>query len=265
MLEKFIRFDPADLDAFAEVKEPLSGPDPTWLHKCGDGVGGLADDQPPLLRFDPQARVRTVADPLPHLRRCLSGLARDLLPPSRRGQSISGAGTAVAGRWQLAGCRRQQSLFAAYADEWIRAPAPWAAYGRHLPLAHSPARPSTVSDTTRSTRQQPRCASGALGCSKSGLFDHGRQVLPPAARDPEHGGHRGRVDHRQPLPNQRRRRGTGHFPGRHPARTPAPAGHLLSQRPRRLGCLSTSTGSRGTAETSSRSPLAGCPRADRIA
>jgi hypothetical protein len=28
-LGKFIRFDPADLDAFAEVKEPLSGPDPT--------------------------------------------------------------------------------------------------------------------------------------------------------------------------------------------------------------------------------------------
>ena len=103
-LGKFIRFDPADSSL------PLSGPDPTWLHKCGDGVGGLADDQPPLLRFDPQARVRTVADPLPHLRRCLSGLARDLRPPSRRGQSISGAGTAVAGRWQLAGCRRQQSF-----------------------------------------------------------------------------------------------------------------------------------------------------------
>ena len=28
---KFIRFDPADLDAFAEVKEPLSGPDPTLV------------------------------------------------------------------------------------------------------------------------------------------------------------------------------------------------------------------------------------------
>jgi excisionase family DNA binding protein len=27
-LGKFIRFDPADLDAFAEVKEPLTGPDP---------------------------------------------------------------------------------------------------------------------------------------------------------------------------------------------------------------------------------------------
>jgi len=25
---QFIRFDPADLDAFAEVKEPLTGPDP---------------------------------------------------------------------------------------------------------------------------------------------------------------------------------------------------------------------------------------------
>jgi excisionase family DNA binding protein len=30
-LGKFIRFDPADLDAFAEVKEPLSGPDPTLV------------------------------------------------------------------------------------------------------------------------------------------------------------------------------------------------------------------------------------------
>ena len=27
-LGKFVRFDPADLDAFAEVKEPLTGPDP---------------------------------------------------------------------------------------------------------------------------------------------------------------------------------------------------------------------------------------------
>jgi excisionase family DNA binding protein len=30
-LGKFIRFDPADLDAFAEVKEPLAGPDPTLV------------------------------------------------------------------------------------------------------------------------------------------------------------------------------------------------------------------------------------------
>ena len=30
-LGKFIRFDPADLDAFAEVKEPLTGPDPTLV------------------------------------------------------------------------------------------------------------------------------------------------------------------------------------------------------------------------------------------
>lgn len=30
-LGKFIRFDPADLDAFAEVKEPLSGPDPALV------------------------------------------------------------------------------------------------------------------------------------------------------------------------------------------------------------------------------------------
>ena len=30
-LGKFIRFDPADLDAFAEVKEPLTGPDPALV------------------------------------------------------------------------------------------------------------------------------------------------------------------------------------------------------------------------------------------
>ena len=30
-LGRFIRFDPADLDAFAEVKEPLSGPDPALV------------------------------------------------------------------------------------------------------------------------------------------------------------------------------------------------------------------------------------------
>jgi excisionase family DNA binding protein len=32
-LGKFIRFDPADLDAFAEVKEPLTGPDPALVTK----------------------------------------------------------------------------------------------------------------------------------------------------------------------------------------------------------------------------------------
>lgn len=30
-LGKFIRFDPADLDAFAEVREPLTGPDPALV------------------------------------------------------------------------------------------------------------------------------------------------------------------------------------------------------------------------------------------
>jgi len=30
-LGRFIRFDPADLDAFAEVREPLTGPDPTLV------------------------------------------------------------------------------------------------------------------------------------------------------------------------------------------------------------------------------------------
>jgi excisionase family DNA binding protein len=30
-LGKLIRFDPADLDAFAEVKEPLTGPDPALV------------------------------------------------------------------------------------------------------------------------------------------------------------------------------------------------------------------------------------------
>ena len=30
-LGKFVRFDPADLDAFAEVKEPLTGPDPVLV------------------------------------------------------------------------------------------------------------------------------------------------------------------------------------------------------------------------------------------
>jgi excisionase family DNA binding protein len=30
-LGTFIRFDPADLDAFAEVKEPLTGPDPALV------------------------------------------------------------------------------------------------------------------------------------------------------------------------------------------------------------------------------------------
>jgi hypothetical protein len=30
-LGKFIRFDPADLDAFAEVKEPLTRPDPVLV------------------------------------------------------------------------------------------------------------------------------------------------------------------------------------------------------------------------------------------
>jgi excisionase family DNA binding protein len=30
-LGKFIRFDPVDLDAFAEVKEPLTGPDPALV------------------------------------------------------------------------------------------------------------------------------------------------------------------------------------------------------------------------------------------
>jgi hypothetical protein len=30
-LGKFIRFDPADLDAFAEVKEPLTGPGPAFV------------------------------------------------------------------------------------------------------------------------------------------------------------------------------------------------------------------------------------------
>lgn len=30
-LGKFIRFDPADLDAFAEVKGPLTGPDPALV------------------------------------------------------------------------------------------------------------------------------------------------------------------------------------------------------------------------------------------
>lgn len=30
-LGRFIRFDPADLDAFAEVKEPLTGPDPALV------------------------------------------------------------------------------------------------------------------------------------------------------------------------------------------------------------------------------------------
>jgi excisionase family DNA binding protein len=30
-LGRFIRFDPADLDAFAEVKEPLNGPDPALV------------------------------------------------------------------------------------------------------------------------------------------------------------------------------------------------------------------------------------------
>ena len=30
-LGKFVRFDPADLDAFAEVKEPLIGPDPALV------------------------------------------------------------------------------------------------------------------------------------------------------------------------------------------------------------------------------------------
>ena len=30
-LGKFVRFDPADLDAFAEVKEPLTGPDPALV------------------------------------------------------------------------------------------------------------------------------------------------------------------------------------------------------------------------------------------
>jgi hypothetical protein len=58
-----------------------------------------------------------------------------------------------------------------------------------------------------STRRQ--CVSGAPGCSKPGCLRPCRQVVPPAARDLEHGGHRGRVDHRQPVADQRRRRGTG--------------------------------------------------------
>lgn len=37
---KFVRFDPADLDAFASVREPAPGPDPTvmtevWLNRRG--------------------------------------------------------------------------------------------------------------------------------------------------------------------------------------------------------------------------------------
>src|SRR5512132_1129942 len=54
-LGKFIRFDPADLDAFAEVKEPLTGPDPALVTQVWRRSRSLADGQPPVLRFDPQA------------------------------------------------------------------------------------------------------------------------------------------------------------------------------------------------------------------
>jgi excisionase family DNA binding protein len=45
-LGKFIRFDPADLDAFAEVKEPLTGPDPalvTQVWRRGRRISGSSD------------------------------------------------------------------------------------------------------------------------------------------------------------------------------------------------------------------------------
>jgi hypothetical protein len=61
---------------------------------------------------------------------------------------------------------------------------------------------------------QPLCVSGAQGCSKPGSprpWSPSRTdcCARSAARDLEHGGHRGGVDHRQPVPDQRRWRGKG--------------------------------------------------------
>ena len=77
-LGRFIRFDPADLDAFAEVKEPLTGSDPALATQVWRRSRRASRR---VFRFDPQARVRALADPVPDARRRSGGLAGDLHPP----------------------------------------------------------------------------------------------------------------------------------------------------------------------------------------
>jgi hypothetical protein len=65
-LGRFIRFDPADLDAFAEAKERLTGPDPALVTQVWRRSRGLSWwPIVSIFRFEPQARVRALAGPVP--------------------------------------------------------------------------------------------------------------------------------------------------------------------------------------------------------
>ena len=59
-LGKFIRFDRRTWTRWPRSRSRSLGPTRRWSHRCGDGARGLANGQPPVLRFRPQARVRTL-------------------------------------------------------------------------------------------------------------------------------------------------------------------------------------------------------------
>ena len=87
-----------------------------------------------------------------------------------------------------------------YATRWLRAPGPATAHGRALrERAAAPHPPGARRARAGQHLRRPRCGSGTRRCSRpTSPAPHGRQVLPAAARHPEHRGGR-RADLRNPC------------------------------------------------------------------